>query len=226
MKIEVLKEIIKKDSSKEQFAILTNIKNGTSEIFELGKPLSKEFKNYKKDIENYHKLKKNGIINQTQIFIDNHFKPIEVIIVGAVHITQYLIEFIKNLNFMVTIIDPRKYFTSEQRFKNIRIINEWPKEVFKKIETNSNTALIALTHDPKIDDDALQYALKNNFFYIGALGSKKTHVDRCQRLKEAGFNEEKIEAIHGPIGIKLGGRSPAEIALSIVAQLVSETHKL
>ena len=226
MKIEILKEIIIKNSSKERFAVLTNIKDGNSEIFELGKPLSKEFINYKKDIENYYNLKKNGIINETQIFIDNHIKPIEVIIIGAVHITQYLIDFIKNLNFVITIIDPRKYFTSEQRFKNVKIINEWPKEVFKKIETNSNTALITLTHDPKIDDDALRHALKNNFFYIGALGSKKTHIYRCQRLKEAGFNEEKIGTIHGPIGIKLGGRSPAEIALSIVAQLVSETHKL
>ncbi len=226
MKIEILKEIIKKESSKERFAILTNITNGNSEIFELGKPLSKEFENYKKEIENYYNLKKNGIIKETQIFIHNHIKPIEVIIVGAVHIAQYLIEFIKNLNFTITIIDPRKYFTSEQRFKNTKIINNWPKEAFKTIETNSNTALIALTHDPKIDDPALQHALKNNFFYIGALGSKKTHGDRCQRLKEAGFSEEEINNIHGPIGIKLGGKSAPEIALSIVAQLVLETHKL
>ena len=226
MKIEILKEIIKKNSSKEQFAVLTNLKTGNSEIFELGKPLSKEFKSYKKEIENYYNLKKNGIIKETQIFIHNHIKPIEVIIVGAVHIAQYLIDFIKNLNFVITIIDPRKYFTSEQRFKNVKIINEWPEKVFKKIETNSNTALIALTHDPKIDDPALQHALKNNFFYIGALGSKKTHNDRCQRLKEAGFNEEEINNIHGPIGIKLGGKSAPEIALSIASQLVLEINKL
>ena len=226
MKIKILQEIINKKSSKEQFAVLTNLTNGNSEIFEFGKPLSKEFENYKKEIENYYNLKKNGIIKETQIFIHNHIKPIEVIIVGAVHIAQYLIDFIKNLNFVITIIDPRKYFTSEQRFKNVKIINEWPEKVFKKIETNSNTALIALTHDPKIDDPALQHALKNNFFYIGALGSKKTHINRCQRLKKAGFNEEEINSIHGPIGIKLGGKSAPEIALSIVAQLVLESHKL
>ena len=226
MKIEILKEIIKKESSKERFAILTNITNGNSEIFELEKPLSKEFENYKQEIESYYNLKKNGIIKETQIFIYNHVKSIEVIIVGAVHITQYLIEFIKNLNFIITIIDPRKYFTSEKRFKNVKIINEWPKEVFKKIEINSNTALVALTHDPKIDDPALQYALKNNFFYIGALGSKKTHANRCKRLKEAGFSEEEVGSIHGPIGIKLGGKSIPEIALSIVAQIVSESNKL
>jgi len=226
MKIEILEKIIKKKLSKEQFAVLTNLTNGNSEIFELGKPLSKEFENYKKEIENYYNLKKNGIIKKTQIFIHNHIKPIEVIIVGAVHIAQYLIDFLKNLNFIITIIDPRKYFTSEQRFKNVKIINEWPEEVFKKIETNTNTALVALTHDPKIDDIALQHALKNNFFYVGALGSKKTHINRCQRLKESGFSEEQINSIHGPIGIKLGGKSAPEIALSIAAQLVSETNKL
>ena len=93
------------------------------------------------------------------------------------------------------------------------------------METNSNMALIALTHDPKIDDPALQHALNKKFYYIGALGSKKTHANRIERLKESGFNEDEINSIHGPIGIKLGGKSAPEIALSIVAQLVAETYK-
>ena len=226
MKIEILKEIIKKKSSKEQFAVLTNLSNGNSEIFEFGKPLSKDFENYKNEIENYYNLKKNGTINGTQIFILNYIKPIEVIIVGAVHIAQYLIDLIKNFNFVITIIDPREYFTTEQRFQNIKIINEWPNKALEKIQTNSNFALITLTHDPKIDDPALNHALKNKFFYIGALGSKKTHENRCKRLKEVGFNDKEINSIHGPIGIKLGGKSAPEIALSIVAQLVSETNKI
>ena len=226
MKIEILKEIIKKKSSNEQFAVLTNLSNGSSEIFKLGIPISKNFINYKNEIENYYNLKKSGIIDDTEIFIQNYIKPVEVIIVGAVHITQYLIEFLKVLNFNVTIVDPRKYFITKQKFQNIKIINEWPEELFKKIETNSNTALITLTHDPKIDEPALKYALKQKFFYIGTLGSKKTHEKRCERLKENGFNDEEISSIHGPIGIKLGGKSAPEIALSIVAQLVSETNKL
>ena len=151
--------------------------------------------------------------------------PIKVIVVGAVHIAQYLVDFAKSLNFEISIIDPRGYFASEQRFPDMKIINKWPDEAFKEIETNENTALIALTHDPKIDDPALQHALKKKFYYIGALGSKKTHENRCQRLKEAGFSDEQIYSIHGPIGIKLGGRSAPEIALSIIAQLVSETYK-
>lgn len=226
MKIQILKEIIQKKSSKEKFAVLTNLINGNSEIFEFGKFLSKDFEISKKEIENYHYLNKNGIIDGTQIFIQNYIKPIEVIIVGAVHISQYLVDLFKNLDFVVKIIDPRKYFITEERFPNIEIINGWPEEILKKLQTNSNNALITLTHDPKIDDPALRHALKNKFFYIGALGSKKTHIKRCERLKEAGFSEVEVDSIHGPIGIKLGGKSAPEIALSIVAQLVSETHKL
>ena len=200
--------------------------NGSSEIFRTGITLSKNFINYKDKIQNHYNLKKNGIIDGTEIFIQNYTKPIEIIIVGAVHIAQYLIEFLKNFNFNITIIDPRKYFITKQTFKDVKIINKWPDEVFENIETNSNMALITLTHDPKIDDPALKLGLKQKFFYIGALGSKKTHENRCKRLKEAGFDEKEIRSIHGPIGIKFGGKSTPEIALSIVAQLISETNKL
>ena len=130
------------------------------------------------------------------------------------------------MNFEISIIDPRGYFASEQRFPNISIINKWPDEAFKEIETNENTALIALTHDPKIDDPALQHALNKKFYYIGALEAKRPHQNRCQRLRDAGFSEDEINSIHGPIGIKLGGKSAPEIALSIISQLVSETYKM
>ena len=225
MKHSQLKEIIKKKASKIEFAIVTNLENGLSEIYEPGKSLSKEFEIHKEQIDNFFKLKKNGVIENTEIFIETYIRPIKVIIVGAVHIAQYLVDFAKSLNFEISIIDPRGYFASEQRFPDMKIINKWPDEAFKEIETNENSALIALTHDPKIDDPALQHALNKKFYYIGALGSKKTHENRCQRLKEAGFNSEQINSIHGPIGIKLGGRSAPEIALSIIAQLVSETYK-
>ncbi len=118
MKIETLKEIIKKKLSNEQFAVLTNLSNGSSEIFKLGIPISKNFIDYKNEIQNYYNLKKSGIIDGTDIFIQNYIKPVEVIIVGAVHITQYLIEFLKNLNFDVTVIDPREYFIIKQKFQD------------------------------------------------------------------------------------------------------------
>jgi len=225
MKHSQLKEIIKKKASKTEFVIITNLENGLSEIYEPGKSLSKEFEIHKEQIDNFFKLKKNGVIGKTEIFVEIYIRPIKVIIVGAVHIAQYLVDFAKSLNFEIFIIDPRGYFASKQRFPDMKIINKWPDEAFKEIETNENSALIALTHDPKIDDPALQHALNKKFYYIGALGSKKTHENRCQRLKDAGFDSVQINSIHGPIGIKLGGRSAPEIALSIIAQLVSETYK-
>jgi len=226
MKKKLLEHIISKKNNKEEFAIITNISTGESFIFEKNKTIDKNFEKYSDEINNYLNNKQNGIIENTDIFIDTYLRPIKVIIVGAVHITQYLLDYIKNLNFEIYIIDPRDYFASEKRFPNINIINKWPIEAFEEIKTDSSTALIALTHDPKIDDTALKHALKNKFFYIGALGSKKTHENRCQRLKEAGFKEEEIGSIHGPIGIKLGGKSAPEIALSITAELVLEFHKL
>ena len=225
MKKRLLDQIIKNKENKSEFAIITNIANGESCIFEKNKPIDKNFEKHLEQIKNYFEKKKNGVIENTDIFVETYIRPIKVIIVGAVHIAQYLVDFAKSLNFEISIIDPRGYFASEQRFPDIKIIKKWPEEAFKEIKTNENTALIALTHDPKIDDPAIQYALKNKFYYIGALGSKKTHENRCKRLEEAGFSDSEINSIHGPIGIKLGGRSAPEIALSIIAQLVAETYK-
>ena len=225
MKKHLLEQIIDKKNHKEEFAIITNISTGESFIFEKNKTLDANFEKYSDEINDYFENKKNGMIENTDIFIDTYLRPTKVIIIGAVHITQYLIEFAKSLNFEIFIIDPRGYYTSVKRFPDVNIINKWPLEAFKDLKTDSSTALIALTHDPKIDDPALKHALKNKFFYIGALGSKTTHLNRCQRLREAGFKEEEINSIHGPIGIKLGGKSAPEIALSIIAQLVSETYK-
>ena len=225
MKKQLLKEIIEKKEKKIEFAIVTDLQNGESCIFEKNKPIDNNFEKYKDKIDLHFSSKKDGIIEGTNIFVETYIRPIKVIIVGAVHIAQYLVNFAKSLNFEISIIDPRGYFATEQRFPNIKIINKWPKEAFEEIETNQNSALIALTHDPKIDDPALQHAIKNNFFYIGALGSKKTHENRCKRLKESGFKDNEIKRIFGPIGIKLGGRSAPEIALSIIAQLVSEAYK-
>ena len=225
MKKQLLDQIIKKKENKEEFAIITNITSGESCIFEKNKPIDKNFEKYLDQIKSYFEKKKNGIIENTDVFVESYIRPIKVIIVGAVHIAQYLVDYAKSLNFEISIIDPRGYFATEQRFPDLKIINKWPEDAFKEIETNKNSALIALTHDPKIDDPALQHALKNKFYYIGALGSKKTHENRCQRLKDSGFSEAEINSIHGPIGIKLGGKSAPEIALSIIAQLVAETYK-
>ena len=220
MKIEILKSIIDNKKKNSEFAIITNLMTGDISIFKKELPLNKNLENYSSEINDFFNNKKTGIIENSELFIETFRKPTKVIVVGAVHISQYLIDYIKNLNFEINIIDPRGYFASKKRFPEVKVINKWPDEAFKEIDTNESTALIALTHDPKIDDPALQYALKKKFFYIGALGSKRTHENRCARLKKAGFSDEQINLIHGPIGIKIGGKSAPEIALSIVSQLV------
>ena len=225
MKKKLLEKIIKNKETKIEFAIITNLENGESCIFEKDKPIDKNFEEYKNEINHQFEKKNNGVLDGTNIFVETYIRPIKVVIVGAVHIAQYLVNFAKSLNFEILIIDPRGYFASKKRFPDIKIINKWPKEAFAEIKTSKNTALIALTHDPKIDDPALQHALKNKFFYIGALGSKKTHENRCLRLKEAGFADSDINKIFGPIGIKIGGKSAPEIALSIISQLVSVIYK-
>ncbi len=224
MKKEILKNIIKKKKSKIDFAVVTDLKNGDSFIFEKNKPINKKFKQYTKKIIKNFDSKRNGIIEKTNIFIKIYNQPTKVIIVGAVHIAQYLVNFMKPLNFEIYIIDPRSRFATKERFKQTKVINKWPNEAFYKIKTNNNSALIALSHDPKIDDQAIEYAIKNNFYYIGALGSKKTHKSRCKRLKENGLTKKQIKKIFSPVGIKLGGKSTPEIALSIVAQIIFKIY--
>ena len=224
MKLKTLDSIIKKKKTKSEFAIITNLLTGESEIYEKENPLNEDLKNYKNQINQFFTLKKNGILEGSEIFIETYTLPVKVIIVGAVHIAQYLVDYVKSLNFEIHIIDPRGYFASEKRFPNVNLINKWPDEAFKELDTNQSTALIALTHDPKIDDPAIKHALNKRFYYIGALGSKKTHSNRCDRLKKSGYSHDQISLIHGPIGIKLGGKSASEIALSIISQLVLITN--
>ena len=225
MKLETIQKTLKNKSLRKEFAIITNLKNGDSEIFIPGVNLTGVFSKYTNEINELFNSNKNSLIENSEIFVQTFKNPIKVIVVGAVHISTYLTDYAKNLDFEIIIIDPRGYFASRERFPFTNVINKWPNEAFKEIETNQRTALVALTHDPKIDDPALHYALKNKFFYIGALGSKKTHEKRCSRLIDAGFKKADVELINGPIGIKLGGKSPSEIALSIISQLVSEKYK-
>jgi len=224
MKINTLKQIIENKKQKTEFSIITDLSTGETKILKKDLPFDEKLKKYSKQINDFLKSKKNGVISDTNLFVETFVRPIKVIIVGAVHIAQYLVDYAKSLNFEIHIIDPRGYFASEKRFPNVNIINKWPDAAFKELETDESTALIALTHDPKIDDPALKHALDKKFYYIGALGSKKTHSGRCGRLREAGYSNEQIDLIHGPVGIKLGGKSASEIALSIISQLVLITN--
>ena len=156
-----------------------------------------------------------------ELFI-NVFNPTpRLIVVGAVHIAQQLVPMARALGHEVIILDPRSAFATEERFGDTRIVREWPDEALPKIGLDSRTALIALTHDAKIDDPALIAALASDAFYVGALGSRKTHAKRVERLRQAGVPDLDIERIRAPIGLDLGAQGAAEIALSIVAEITA-----
>lgn len=154
-------------------------------------------------------------------FIQVINQPLKLFVVGAVHIAQALIPMAQSCGYAVTLIDPRKAFASNDRFPGVAVRNEWPDKALTELGLNSRTAVVTLTHDPKLDEPALVKALNSDVFYIGALGSRRTHQARCERLSEAGVSEEKLERIHAPIGMDIGATSPAEIAISIMGEITS-----
>ncbi len=155
------------------------------------------------------------------VFVEVFNPPLRCFIVGAVHIAQPLARMAAALDYKVTVIDPRTAFATDARFPEIELSTEWPDEALQRLKPDKRSAIITLTHDPKLDDPALIEALKTTAFFIGALGSRKTHGARLKRLAEAGFGDNEVARIHGPVGLNIGAISPAEIAVSILGQVTS-----
>jgi xanthine dehydrogenase accessory factor len=158
---------------------------------------------------------------QGKVFLTVHVPPPRLVITGAVHISQALAPIAKLLGYDVTIVDPRTAFASVERFPEVKVIADWPDAALPPLGIDHYTAFVALTHDPKIDDPALTHALARDCFYIGALGSKKTHARRVERLKAAGIAEADIARIHSPIGLDISAVSPAEIAVAIIGEITA-----
>jgi len=159
-----------------------------------------------------------------EIFVRSYAPPPKMVIVGAVHIAQFLAPMAALAGFQVIVVDPRKAFATEARFPGVSLVTEWPESALAQVGLDDHTAVVTLTHDPKLDDPALQAALKSRAFYIGALGSTRTHAKRVERLREHGL-AELASRIHAPVGLDLGGRAAAEIAVSVLAQVVQERHR-
>jgi xanthine dehydrogenase accessory factor len=160
-----------------------------------------------------------------KVFLTVHVPPPRLVITGAVHISQALAPIAKILNYDVTIVDPRTAFASPERFPGMNVIAEWPDTALPLLNIDRYTAFAALTHDPKIDDPALMHALRRDCFYIGALGSKKTHGRRVERLKAQGVTDAEIARIHAPIGLAIGAVSPSEIAVAIMGQITASLRQ-
>ncbi|HYX03303.1 MAG TPA: XdhC family protein [Reyranella sp.] len=166
-------------------------------------------------------------IGGQKIFLNVYVPPARLIIVGAVHIAQSLAPLAAMLDFDVTVVDPRGAWATGSRFPGVKVVQEWADEAFEKMGLDASTAVVTLTHDPKLDDPALEAALKSDVFYVGALGSRRTHAKRKERLSEAGITDEQFARIHGPIGLNIGAKSPAEIAVSILGQIIEvRAHRL
>jgi xanthine dehydrogenase accessory factor len=151
--------------------------------------------------------------------------PLELAIIGAVHIAQPLARMAALADYAVRVIDPRTSFATPERFPGVALSHDWPDDALNSKPLGARSAIVALTHDPKLDDPALTAALKSNAFYIGALGSKQTHARRLERLQAHGFSGDELARIHGPIGLDIGARSPAEIAVAILAEMTAQLRR-
>ena len=154
-----------------------------------------------------------------RVFVQVFSPPRRCFVIGAVHIAQPLVQMLSLADYHPIVVDPRESFATEARFPGLELSTEWPDEALERLKPDHRSAVVTLTHDPKLDDPALAVALRSDCFYIGALGSKRTHAARCGRLKEMGFTEADLARIHGPIGLAIGAVSPAEIAVSILGQI-------
>jgi xanthine dehydrogenase accessory factor len=178
-------------------------------------------------LEKYLRSGKSGMAEtpEGKVFITAHVPPPRLVITGAVHVSQALAPLAKLVGYDVVIVDPRTAFATKERFPDVRIIAEWPDTALPPLHIDRYSAFVALTHDPKIDDPALTHALASECFYIGALGSKKTHARRVERLKAQGVTDNALARVHAPIGLPIGAVSPAEIAVAIMGEITLALHQ-
>ena len=224
MRLSLLSDLNAERAARRAAVLVTEVASGDQRLVreaEIGRdPLAQ-------DLQDSLRRGKSGLVEQDgrQFFLTVQAPPVRVVVIGAVHISQALAPMARGLDLDVTIIDPRTAFATPERFPDVPVVAEWPDAVLPGIGIDRYTAVLALTHDPKIDDPALAAALRSDCFYIGALGSRKTHERRIQRLSASGFAESDLARIHAPIGLDIGAISPAEIAVSILAEIVATLRK-
>jgi len=223
MKRQYLDRMLAAESEGRPAALATHLKTGRQALIE-GDRVDGELTLDRSALEKARAAlrdDRNSTIDTAEgsVFVEVFNPPLRLILVGAVHIAQPLARMAAVAGYAVTVIDPRSAFATDERFPGVTLSTEWPDEALARLKPDRRTAIVTLTHDPKIDDPALTAALKSPAFYIGALGSKKTHAGRCGRLKEAGFDDAALVRIHGPVGLSIGALSPAEIGVSILGQI-------
>jgi xanthine dehydrogenase accessory factor len=224
LKLDILHALNAEREARRAVVLVTDVGTGAQRLVKGGDVAKDPLREL---IEKHIRMAKSGMEEtpQGRFFLTVYVPSPKLVITGAVHISQALAPIGKMLGFDVTIVDPRTAFASAERFPDVKVIAEWPDVALPPLNVDAYTAFVALTHDPKIDDPALKHALARDCFYIGALGSRKTHAKRVQRLKEAGLTDRDLARIHAPIGLPIGAVSPAEIALAIMAE-ITQTLRL
>jgi len=224
VKLDILKALNTERAARRAAVVVTDVASGTQRLVKaadigrdpLASALNKRIRSGKSGMEE---------TPQGKVFLTVHVPPPRLVITGAVHISQALAPMARLLGYDVTIVDPRTAFATIERFPEVKVIAQWPDEALPPLGIDRYTAFVALTHDPKIDDPAITHALKSDCFYVGALGSRKTHGRRVERLKAQGLSDAAIARIYAPIGLDISAESPAEIAVAIMGQITARLRE-
>ncbi|MGB3044788.1 MAG: XdhC family protein [Xanthobacteraceae bacterium] len=221
MNLETLTQVNIERAARRPVFVVTDVSNGEQRMVKAadltGDPLEAE-------LRKQLRMGKSAMIevDGKKLFVNVYAPVARMVIIGAVHISQALAPMARSLGYDVTVVDPRTAFASPERFPDVRVVAEWPDVALPPLNVDHYTAFVAVTHDPKIDDPALLHAFERDCFYIGALGSRKTHGKRVDRLKAQGASDQDIAKIHAPIGLPIGAISPGEVAVAIMAQITAQ----
>ncbi|MGB5904409.1 MAG: XdhC family protein [Xanthobacteraceae bacterium] len=221
MNLETLTQVNIERAARRPVFVVTDVSNGEQRMVKAaalaGDPLEAE-------LRKQLRMGKSAMIEAggKKLFVNVYAPVARMVIIGAVHISQALAPMARSLGYDVTVVDPRTAFASPERFPDVRVVAEWPDVALPPLNVDHYTAFVAVTHDPKIDDPALLHAFERDCFYIGALGSRKTHAKRLDRLKAQGASDQDIAKIHAPIGLPIGAISPGEVAVAIMAQITAQ----
>ncbi len=229
MKRAILKELILARRAKQPVALITVLASGTQAI------VHPDSQTDHPDLDEMLFAAAHRALQQDRsmmvdtasgnVFIHVLTPPRQLFIIGAVHIAQYLAPMATLAGYEVSVVDPRRAFATDARFPSVRMVTEWPDRALARLQPDRYSAIVALTHDPKLDEPALKAALMTDAFYIGALGSRQTQSKRRERLAKSGCSEAALARIHGPVGLNLGAKTPAEIAVAILAEITQELHR-
>lgn len=226
MKTDILEQLLTDRAAKRQVVVATDLANGDGQlIYPAESDATNELTIAARRVM---VADKSGVVefaDGLKLFLHVHNPPLRMLVVGAVHIAQPLSQMAVLAGYDVSIVDPRREFASVDRFPGINLIDAWPDDGIDQFAPNRRSAIVTLTHDPKLDDPALIKALRSDAFYIGCLGSKRTHGKRLERLAVEGFGESDFTRIHGPVGLDIGAKSPAEIAVSIMGEIIEALRR-